>query len=173
VLGQKLLQLVLPGVPDVYQGSELVDLCLVDPDNRRLVDFAARGARLSGLQSGRPPADLADEKLLVILQALGLRRAHPEWFTGPGATYQAVRTSTEHALALARGDGSAPAVVAVATRFPHRLEQSGGWAGHTLDLPSGEWRDLLSPNPSRLAGPVRLADVLADLPVALLVRTGS
>ncbi|HET7279936.1 MAG TPA: malto-oligosyltrehalose synthase [Dermatophilaceae bacterium] len=173
LLGQKLLQLVLPGVPDVYQGSELVDLSLVDPDNRRLVDFAARSERLSGLRAGRPPEDLSDEKLLVTSLALELRRAHPEWFIGTSATYEAVPTSSQHALALARGDGSGPAVVAVATRFPHRLEQSGGWADHTLDLPSGQWRDLFSRNGSRFAGGVRLADVFADLPVALLVRITS
>jgi (1->4)-alpha-D-glucan 1-alpha-D-glucosylmutase len=171
LLGQKLLQLVLPGVPDVYQGSELVDLSLVDPDNRRLVDFAARSERLSGLRAGRPPADLSDEKLVVTSQALELRRAHPEWFTGASATYEVVPTSTRHALALARGDGSGPAAVAVATRLPHRLEQGGGWADHTLELPYGAWRDLLSPKSLRFTGAVRLAHVLDDLPVALLVRT--
>ncbi len=174
VLGQKLLQLVLPGVPDVYQGSELVDLSLVDPDNRRLVDFAERTHRLSCLGTGGPPADLSDEKLLTSSKALRLRRAHPEWFTGDTATYQAVPTTTEHAVAVARGDEVTGAqVVAVVTRFPHRLGETGGWADHSLQLPPGDWRDALSRRDSQFRNPAHLGTLLADLPVALLVRTAS
>ena len=73
VLGQKLLQLTLPGVPDTYQGCELVDLSLVDPDNRRPVDYDDRRARLAHLRDGAP-RDLDDEKLLVTHKALALRR---------------------------------------------------------------------------------------------------
>ncbi len=76
VLGQKLLQLTLPGVPDTYQGTELVDLSLVDPDNRRPVDFDDRRRRLEHLREGRP-RDLHDEKLLVTHKALTLRRELP------------------------------------------------------------------------------------------------
>ncbi|MGN6613096.1 MAG: malto-oligosyltrehalose synthase, partial [Angustibacter sp.] len=65
VLGQKLLQLAAPGVPDVYQGTELVDLSLVAPDNRRPVDYADRRRRLASLEGGGAPSDLDDEKLLV------------------------------------------------------------------------------------------------------------
>ena len=76
VLGQKLLQLTLPGVPDIYQGCELVDLSLVDPDNRRPVDYDDRRARLAHVQHGAP-RDLSDEKLLVTHKALMLRREGP------------------------------------------------------------------------------------------------
>ena len=175
VLGQKLLQLVLPGVPDVYQGTELVDLSLVDPDNRRPVDYTARRQRLARLDSGEPTRDLDDEKLLVTSRALRLRRDHPEWFTGEHATYAAVPTSSAHALALGRGDAGGTQVVAVVTRLGERLRADGGWHDARLELPEGEWVDLLGRDRevSSAGGSVAIADVLRDLPVALLVRHGS
>ncbi len=173
-LGQKLLQLVVPGVPDVYQGTELVDLSLVDPDNRRPVDYADRSRRLAALDSGTCPADLSDEKLLVTSRALRLRRAHPEWFTGRTATYAALPVSNPSAVAVARGDEDGPEVVAVVTRLAARLEADGGWGDATLGLPEGSWLDLLTHRvvPST-HGTMALADLLTDLPVALLVRHGS
>jgi len=167
-LGQKLLQLVLPGVADVYQGSELVDLSLVDPDNRRDVDFAERRARLDRLDGGAPPLDLGDEKLLVTSRALRLRRDHPEWFLGDDTTWARVATTTEHALAVGRGDSRGVRVVAVVTRLAGSLTS---WDGATVELPEGEWDDVLSGQ--RIPGGlVPLSAMLADLPVALLRRTG-
>ncbi|PPK95939.1 (1-_4)-alpha-D-glucan 1-alpha-D-glucosylmutase [Kineococcus xinjiangensis] len=169
VLGQKLLQLVMPGVPDVYQGSELVDLSLVDPDNRRPVDYAERRRRLEALDGGGKPSDLDDEKLLVTSRVLRLRREHREWFLGPDATYAPVPTTTGHAVALARGDAAGARVIAVATRLPVALERNGGWGEHTLTLPEGRWRCALS-GVTATDSSVRLADLLQRLPVALLVR---
>ncbi|MBA2726070.1 MAG: malto-oligosyltrehalose synthase, partial [Actinobacteria bacterium] len=88
-LAQTLIKLTYPGVPDTYQGCELVDLSLVDPDNRRPVDYAARVSRLARLDAGDPPADLGDEKLLVTATALRLRARLPEAF-GVGASYHPV-----------------------------------------------------------------------------------
>jgi (1->4)-alpha-D-glucan 1-alpha-D-glucosylmutase len=170
VLGQKLVQLAMPGVPDVYQGCESLALSVVDPDNRRAVDFDDRRRRLARLDSGERPKDLSDEKLLVTSTCLRLRREHPGWFVGPGATYAPVATTTGNALALARGDATGPAVVAVATRLPVALARRGGWGEHTLVLPGTAWRDALTGRRAGAARPVRLADLLADLPVALLVR---
>ena len=79
-LTTKLVQLTLPGVPDIYQGCELVDLSLVDPDNRRAVDYQARAHRLAALDAGDPPQGLSDEKLRVTAAAVRTRREHPEWF---------------------------------------------------------------------------------------------
>jgi (1->4)-alpha-D-glucan 1-alpha-D-glucosylmutase len=167
-LGQKLLQLVLPGVPDVYQGTELVELTLVDPDNRRPVDIRTRADRLARLDGGADPADLADEKLLVTSRALRLRRDHPEWFTGPAASFRRLRTDTEHAYAVARGDASEDRVVAVVTRLAASLD---GWGEHTIALPAGEWSDLLTGRTLDSDGEVTLAGILDRLPVALLTRT--
>ncbi|MFW5471035.1 malto-oligosyltrehalose synthase [Knoellia sp. CPCC 206435] len=172
VLGQKLLQLATVGVPDVYQGAELQTLTLVDPDNRGAVDYAERVERLARLDAGERARDLDDEKLLVTATALRLRREHPEWFVGDGATHARVDTTSSHALALARGDDSGAQVVAVVTREADRLAVSDGWGGAEVTLPPGEWRDLLSENETqRLSGSVPVAEVLVDLPVALMVRT--
>jgi (1->4)-alpha-D-glucan 1-alpha-D-glucosylmutase len=168
VLAQKLLQLMLPGVADCYQGTELMTLALVDPDNRRPVDFAERRRRLARLDGGAAPADLDDEKLLVTSRALRLRREHPEWLAGPEASYAALPTGSSHAIGMLR----AGRVAAVATRLPIGLERAGGWGPATLALPEGRWRDLLG---DRVVGGglVSLAELLADLPVALLVRDGA
>jgi (1->4)-alpha-D-glucan 1-alpha-D-glucosylmutase len=172
ILGQKLLQLVVPGVPDVYQGTELLALTLVDPDNRQPVDYAPRRERLAHLDGGGAPRDLDDEKLLVTSRALRLRRDHPEWFTGPAATYAAVPTASEHALAVARGDAHGPGAIAVVTRLAEGLAGQGGWSGAGIDLPQGPWRDLLTGRPlvTDSLGSARLAELLIDLPVALIVR---
>lgn len=174
-LGQKLLQLVLPGVPDVYQGTELVDLSLVDPDNRRAVDYASRRTRLTRLDAGEPPRDLDDEKLLLTSRVLRLRRDHPEWFTGEQATYAAVPTSSEHALAVGRGDAAGLQVVAVATRCSERLRSEGGWGAATITLPEGSWVDLFDASGHRrpVDGEVELAGLLHALPVALFARHDS
>jgi (1->4)-alpha-D-glucan 1-alpha-D-glucosylmutase len=170
VLGQKLVQLAMPGVPDVYQGCEFVDLSLVDPDNRRDVDFDTRRARLARLDDGEKPADLDDEKLLVTSRVLRVRRDHPEWFVGVDSAYVPLPTSSGNAIAFGRGTaGGTPQAVAVATRLPVALGRHGGWGEHTLAPPEGAWRDVLTGREID-GGTVRLADVLADLPVAFLVR---
>ena len=162
VLAQKLLALTVPGVPDVYQGCELTDLSLVDPDNRRAVDYAARRGRLAALDGGDEPAGLDDEKLLVVSRALRLRREHPEWF-GAGSTYSAL-DGGEHVVAFARSEQ----VVVAARRLT--LGQGGDdLDGADLVLPTGAWRDLLSGR-EHAAGPVAATEVFASLPVALLVR---
>ncbi len=169
LLGAKLVQLTMPGVPDVYQGSELVDLSLVDPDNRRPVDYAERRARLARLDAGEKPTDVADEKLLVVSRALRLRRDHPEWFVGEDAVYVPVPTTSGNAVAFGRGDASGVHAVTVATRLPVALERHGGWGDHGVTLPEGTWRDVLGHSEFE-GGTVPLAELLADLPVALLVR---
>lgn len=162
-LGQKLVQLTMPGVPDVYQGTELVDLSLVDPDNRRPVDYQHRMDRLQRLDDGAKPDNLADEKLLVTSRALRIRRQYPDAFTG---SYTPLPTSNGHAVAFARGD----AVITVATRLPAALHRLGGWGESTVVLPSGEWKNVLT---GRLvgSGAARIHELLEDLPVALLVRS--
>ncbi|WP_336923209.1 malto-oligosyltrehalose synthase [Aquipuribacter sp. SD81] len=168
-LSQKALQLLLPGVPDVYQGTELVDRSLVDPDNRRAVDYDDRRARLAHLDGGGEPRDLDDEKLLVTAHALRLRRRRPGAFSGEHAGYAPVATSTGNALALARGPLEAPEVVLVATRRPGELGRLGGWGRHTVVLPEGAWTDVLTGRDHE-GGQVALTDLLDRLPVAVLER---
>jgi (1->4)-alpha-D-glucan 1-alpha-D-glucosylmutase len=163
-LGQKLVQLTQPGVPDVYQGTELWEDSLVDPDNRRPVDFAARRALLDELD-GRddpPPVDATGAaKLWLVSRALRLRRDWPDLFAGY-APLHADGPAARHVLAFDRG-GAIP----VATRLPVGLQQAGGWAGTTLDL-GGPAADVLTGR--RFPRAVPLAELLDTYPVALLVR---
>ncbi|MGW4421367.1 malto-oligosyltrehalose synthase [Streptosporangium sp. NPDC004631] len=158
-LSQKLVQLMLPGVPDLYWGNEITDFSLVDPDNRRPVDFARR-RRLLASGAGAPAraASWDEAKLLVTTQALHLRRR-----LDPALPYVPV-TSDEHAIAFARGNRA----VAVATRLPVGLARRGGWGSRTVTLPPGRWRDLLSG--AGHTGRIPLAHLLSVYPVALLER---
>lgn len=164
-LSQKLLQLAGPGVPDVYQGSELWEMSLVDPDNRRAVDFDARRAMLADLDAGGalPPIDATGAaKLLVTSRALRLRRDRPELFTRY-TPMTVVGAAAEHAIAFDRGGA-----LAVATRLPVGLERRGGWGDTLLLRHPGPCVDAFTGR--RFTGSeVRFADVLAVYPVALLV----
>jgi (1->4)-alpha-D-glucan 1-alpha-D-glucosylmutase len=153
-LTQKLLQATMPGVPDTYQGAESVNRRLVDPDNRGPVDFARLRESLT---------TLADDKQRVTAIALRLRRDHPHWFS-EYRPMSARGAAADHAVAFAR---SAQCIV-VAARFTARLEREGGWRDTTLALPEGDWIDALS-GVEHAPGDVPLAELLRDLPGALLV----
>jgi (1->4)-alpha-D-glucan 1-alpha-D-glucosylmutase len=159
-LGQKLVQLTMPGVPDVYQGTELWEDSLVDPDNRRPVDFAERSRLLESLGDDPPAIDAAGAaKLWVTRQALRLRRKKPEWFSG----YQAIEASgpaQQHLIGFDRGGA-----ITLATRLPVRLAAAGGWGATAVELPA-PYVDVLTG--CRWDGTVPVADVLASYPVALL-----
>jgi (1->4)-alpha-D-glucan 1-alpha-D-glucosylmutase len=170
-LGAKLVQLTMPGVPDVYQGCELAGLSLVDPDNRREVDYARRRSLLGDLDAGHLDAegidaDLDAAKLLVTTRALRLRRDHPDWFARSYAPLTADGAAAEYVAAFARG-GSA---VTVATRLPAGLRRRGGWTDTALTLPAAapSWADVLTGDRYH-GGQVLLAELTRSLPVALLV----
>jgi (1->4)-alpha-D-glucan 1-alpha-D-glucosylmutase len=175
-LGAKLVQLTMVGVPDIYQGCELAGLSLVDPDNRRPVDFARRRALLAELDANRldPAAGLDAAKLLVTARALRLRRARPEWFAGGYAPLAAVGPAAGHVLSFARGgpETGGPAVT-VATRLPVGLRGRGGWSDTVLPLAGWApgWVDVLTG--AVFGGDnLLLGDVTGTLPVALLVPEG-
>ncbi|MFG2002493.1 malto-oligosyltrehalose synthase [Spirillospora sp. NPDC048911] len=162
-LGQKLVQLTMPGVPDVYQGCELSGLALVDPDNRRPVDYGRRRARLTRLDSGRAPSDTDDEKLLVTARTLRVRRDHPEWFGGAYDPVTVAGPAADHAVAFRRGEA-----VTVVTRLPAGLERRGGWGGTAVEVAAEAWRDVFTGVVHQ--GPrLPLSEVLDPLPVALLI----
>ncbi|WP_336640975.1 malto-oligosyltrehalose synthase [Microbacterium sp. USHLN272] len=168
-LSAKLLQLTGPGVPDVYQGSELWDLSLVDPDNRRPVDFAAHAQLLGALDTdvahGLLPAvdGTGLAKMLVTSRALRLRRDHSELFTRYRPA-EVVGDASAHAIAVDRGR-----VTVVATRLPVGLAARGGWGDTLLMRPDSAATDVLTGR--RIdPGPVRLAELLDTYPVALLME---
>jgi malto-oligosyltrehalose synthase len=164
-LGAKLVQLTMPGVADIYQGCELAGLSLVDPDNRRPVDYQRRRRLLAALQAGVDLAGGLDaEKLLVTSRALWLRRDHPEWFAGRYTPLAAEGPAAAHALAFQRGEHA----VTVATRLPAGLRRRGGWADTALPLPELHWHDVLTGTRHAGLRPL-LAELTHRLPVALLI----
>ena len=174
-LSAKLVQLTMPGVPDVYQGTEFWDRSLTDPDNRRTVDFAARSKALAALDAGERPTSYREDtaKLLVASRALRLRRDRPELFSGYTAL-AADGPAAEHLVAFSRGYGSdagaggagSAGAVTLATRLPRRLEQAGGWRDTSVTLPAAMTDEFTGT--SFGPGQVSVADVLATYPVALL-----
>ncbi len=154
-LGQKLLALTVPGVPDVYQGTELWDDSLVDPDNRRPVDYRARR---EALRANSNP------KMRVVTAALRLRRDRPDTFTDGGYTpVLAEGASAEHVVAFLRADN----VLSTVTRHSVVLAETS-WRDTALTLPDGVWADRIAGG--RFSGRALVSDLFADLPVALLER---
>jgi (1->4)-alpha-D-glucan 1-alpha-D-glucosylmutase len=166
-LGAKLVQLTMPGVPDVYQGTEFWDRSLTDPDNRRPFDFGERQRALAALDAGERPASYLDDaaKLLVTSRALRLRRDRPELFTGY-TPVTATGAAAAHLLAFDRGTSSAPGALTLATRLPRGLEQRGGWQDTAIQLAAALTDELTGTT----YGPGRVAvgEILRDYPVALL-----
>ncbi|MET9951979.1 malto-oligosyltrehalose synthase [Streptomyces sp. NPDC006339] len=154
VLGAALVQLTMPGVPELYQNTEREYRALVDPDNR--APFAIGPD---------------DDKTAVVRAALRLRRAYPEFF-GPLSGYAplaATGPAAPHCLAFTRADR----VLTAVTRLSLRLAEEGGWQDTALRLPEGRWTDLLDGIREFTGGPdtpVKLAELFDTRPVALLVR---
>ncbi len=181
---QTALKLTIPGVPDIYQGTEFWDLSMVDPDNRRPVDFAARTAALDAVL-----ADLAADragalatyaeawrdgrvKLAVTATLLGLRRDRAALFQD--GSYEAVAASGRGAdavCAFTRRRDEDEMLVAVA-RFPGRRERRDFEADTAVPLPEGRWIDTLTGRTFVGGAPAPARDLFAVLPAAVLLRDG-
>jgi (1->4)-alpha-D-glucan 1-alpha-D-glucosylmutase len=154
VLGAALVQLTMPGVPDVYQGTEGEYLALVDPDNRE--PFA--------------PPEQASAKAALTTAALRLRGRRPEVF-GDAATYvplAAEGPGAAHCTAFVRSGE----VIAAVTRLSLRLAEAGGWRDTRLALPEGRWTDVLDPE-REFTGHTRVAELFEPSPVVLLERVSA
>lgn len=174
-LSQTLLRLTAPGVADTYQGSELWQLCLVDPDNRTPVDYRLRARLLRDL-TGLQPCDIMARsaeglpKLHLIRETLQLRARRAPCF-GRASTYAAMPargTRARHVIGFTRGTREAAPVVAV---IGVRLARTVGdaWADTTVVLPGGAWRNILTGGAVE-GGERRVAQLLAEFPVAALER---
>ncbi|MEL4358189.1 MULTISPECIES: malto-oligosyltrehalose synthase [unclassified Luteococcus] len=157
-LAQKAVQLTMPGIPDVYQGTEVWDDSLVDPDNRRPVDHQRLRALLTS-----EPADAQDPaaKQHLVRTVLRLRRERPELFVG----YRPVRATglaSDHLLGFERSG-----LISLATRLPVGLAEQGGWQDTTVDL-DGQWTDQLTG--AVFTGSILVSELLASYPVVLLTR---
>jgi len=153
----------MPGIPDVYQGTEIWEDSLVDPDNRRRVDFVALRTQLAGLTVPTTVPTTVDAsgtaKHLVTRTVLNLRRGEPGLFTHYRRV-AVVGAAANHVVAFDRGG-----VIAVATRLPIGLARLDGWGSTALQV-DGLWQDLLTGRTTEGS----LAALLTDLPVALLSR---
>ncbi|GAB3518254.1 malto-oligosyltrehalose synthase [Arthrobacter monumenti] len=177
-LSAKIVQLTMPGVPDVYQGTELWEDSLVDPDNRRPVDFDKRRRLLAQLDDGTGGGsatgssaggsvhtkvdddDVGLAKLLVTSRALRLKRDRPELFTSY-TPFRANGDAADHLVGFDRGGA-----ITLATRLPAGLKKRGGWGDTAVALPSA-MRDELTGRSYR-AGEIPVFDLMSDYPVALL-----
>ncbi len=168
-LSQTLIKMVVSGVPDFYQGTELWDLSLVDPDNRRPVDFEMRSAMIRSCKRLAAPDAVGDwdsglPKLWLMSRVLMLRRERPQDFSAQ-SKYQPLVAQGAHlgnVLAFRRGEN----LIAVVPRFT--LTVRGEWGDTRLPLPRGSWRNYLTEAGSE--GAVGPAELFERFPVALLVR---
>lgn len=166
-LAQTTLLVTAPGVPDVYQGTELWDNSLVDPDNRRPVDHAERARLLDELVTATPEQALAHlddggTKLWLLAQVLRHRRRHPEPYRSQRyVPLTPTGAKARHLVAFER-----QGLVAVVPRLLVGL--GGGWGDTSLELPAGRWLDLLSGD-RHAGGAVQVSTLLGRFPIAVLV----
>ncbi|SER15820.1 maltooligosyl trehalose synthase [Faunimonas pinastri] len=183
---QLAVKLMAPGVPDIYQGTELWDLSLVDPDNRRPVDFALRRRMLDGIAERSPEDLIADwkagsPKMRILSAGLDLRQRHSELFgEGEYLPLEVTGARAGHIVAFARRRGS-EAVIVIAPRLPMALMEgvdlplipAEDWGDTRVVLPDGiETGQLTDAIFNRdVAGDLRVSEILRDFPVAL-IRSG-
>ena len=156
-LGALALKLTCPGVPDLYQGDELALRALVDPDNRRPVDWEWNEAVMARLQGGAPP-DADNRKLWLCVQLLGLRIRRPGPFSDRGG-YEPIDAGPG-VVAFTRGERQVLVAVAVRPETEGRLPALGG-----------DWHDVLGGEPVSLEQPVALAELLRNHGIAVLARS--
>jgi (1->4)-alpha-D-glucan 1-alpha-D-glucosylmutase len=197
-LTQTLIKIISPGVPDFYQGSELWDLRLVDPDNRQPVDFAKRASMLEMLRqqanrNGSFAAELAQSwqdgrvKLYAIWRALTLRRERPELFSkGDFLELKATGPCAEHILAILRHHKREWALL-VTPRFLARAQETAAngdartlWKDTRVELPSSapsSWENIFTGERISSAGSqqksINPGEALLHFPVALLAGAKS
>ena len=168
-LAQVALLLTCPGVPDLYQGSELWDLSLVDPDNRRPVDYERRSrlleeVRAATLQEVLARADEGAPKLWLFHRLLDQRRSRPELFSSSAYTpLAAAGQKARHAVAFVRDR-----LAVVVPRLLFGL--NGDWGDTTIELPAGRWNHLLTGKDEEGGAPISLSGLLGECPVAVLAR---
>ena len=183
-LAQVLLKLTSPGVPDIYQGTDYWDFSLVDPDNRRPVDFAARSASLTPRPIGTLTSTWRDGhiKQAIVAQTLELRRRHPRLFAeGRYEPVEVAGTFAEHVVAFARRLGSEEAITVV-PRLPHTLLggddrivfEAAAWKDTRLVLgggAAGTWSSVFDGRSIAKAQRLELGSLLRCAPVVLLISS--
>ncbi|MFT0848492.1 malto-oligosyltrehalose synthase [Actinomycetaceae bacterium L2_0104] len=171
-LSQKVLALTLLGVADNYQGEEITQNSLVDPDNRRPVDYEAIASLLEDLDSREnlpSQATLDQEKLWVTSRLLRLRRERPATFASTRSGFEPLPVTTGHAYAFTRTLDNQPDVIVIVQRLPRALADIGGFGNHSVVLPDGTWTDAFTGAVVE-GGSVHLGELFNQLPVVVLTR---
>ncbi|MGB7267870.1 MAG: malto-oligosyltrehalose synthase, partial [Terracidiphilus sp.] len=172
-LTQTLIKCTAPGVPDTYQGGEIWDLRLVDPDNRGPIDYEARQVMLAELKAGMSVEEIMNRmdsgmpKLWVLYKTLQLRRENPEWFDKEAAhiPLSVEGSKQEHLVAFSRGDS----VAVLAPRWNVKL--GSGFGATVVELPAGKWTNVFTGEAVK-GGSARVQHLFRRFPVALLVHDG-
>jgi (1->4)-alpha-D-glucan 1-alpha-D-glucosylmutase len=189
-LSQAVLKIVSPGIPDFYQGSELWDLRLVDPDNRQPVDFATRASMHASLRTSEPSASLAEQltahwqdgriKLYAIWKALNFRREHTDlFFDGDFLQLETTGVAAEHVLAIARRKKEKWALFAAPRWLARAQDTQLGtattfWDATTIQLPESApqyWRNIFTEenlSATGQTGSLPVAGMFRNFPIALL-----
>jgi (1->4)-alpha-D-glucan 1-alpha-D-glucosylmutase len=167
-LAQTLIKLTAPGVPDIYQGNELPDFSLVDPDNRRPVDYSLRQRLLAEAKElgGKEVWERRDEalpKIWLIQKTLNLRAKWPAFFDGNFEPLSAQGAKANHVVAFIRGGG----IITLVPRFV--LELKGEWGDTIIEIPAGCWVNEFTGE--TFAGKMTAGEIFKIFPVAVLVKT--
>lgn len=167
-LARTLIKLTAPGVPDIYQGTELWEHSLVDPDNRRPVDYEARRALLRSARDASAEVAMRGAreglpKLWLIQRVLHARRRNPGWFEGPSRRVAVTGPEAARVIAFARGEE----LLVLAPRWTVRPAR---WNETRIDVPAGAWVNVLSGEEVESGRPLTLERAWARFPVALLAR---
>ncbi len=176
-LTQTILKCTSPGVPDFYQGTELMDLSLVDPDNRRPVDYTLRRKLLDEVSREHPTNLLSQVedgrmKLFAIRSLLRFRRDHQSLFAE--GDYQPLEVEgplRERVIAYRRTHKDGEMIICVPRFFSSLGDVPWGeiWTGNVLSgVSSGTWRNLLTGAELEVSDRLDLASVFSDLPAAVL-----
>ena len=175
ILAGKAMALTWMGVSDIYQGSETTRTSLVDPDNRRAVNYTGPMGLINALErldSGAAPRSLDEDKLFLTSRLTRLRAARPHTFVGPRSGYRTIPVTTSFAFAYTRLLDELPDVVVIVRRLSRRLEQLGGWREESIVLPEGTWEHVLRHGTVE-GGNRPLAEVVGDDPVVVLAKVAS
>jgi (1->4)-alpha-D-glucan 1-alpha-D-glucosylmutase len=198
-LAQTVVKLTVPGIPDIYQGCEMWDLSLVDPDNRRPVDFQRRAEVVESFGGGSAPsaAELLSHwpdgtvKMFVTWKLLHLRRRHPGLFVGESYTpLETAGTRADHLCCYLRGDEETEVLVVAPRLMAGLIDETErlplgerAWGDTRVSLDSGSettmWTNVFTGEQIAVDrdtdgnAVLRAADVFATFPVAVFVPSTS
>lgn len=173
ILSEKALSLLITGVTDNYQGEEITQNSLVDPDNRRAVDYTRLSTMLTNLDHlglpGNP--DLDTEKLWITSRAMRIRQKYPD-LVGTNASYDALPVTTGYALGFQRSIHGQPMLVGVFRRHERSFQEAEKHTEQSVVLPEGKWKNIFT-DAEFFGGTCPVTQLCGRFPVAILERVAN